>query len=54
MKQNETSLTVGVDVSKQRLDVFEYRTLMAEAKHLGWAAEVARCRAFPGVGPRTA
>ena len=23
MKQNETSLTVGVDVSKQRLDVFE-------------------------------
>ena len=23
MKQNETSLTIGVDVSKQRLDVFE-------------------------------
>ena len=30
------------------------RALMAEAKRLGWAAEVARCRALPGVGPLTA
>ena len=30
------------------------RALMAQAKCLGWAAEVQRCRALPGVGPLTA
>ena len=30
------------------------RALLAAAKRLGWAAQVQRCRALPGVGPLTA
>ena len=30
------------------------RALMAEAKHLGWAKQIQRCRAIPGIGPLTA
>ena len=30
------------------------RVLLADAKRMGWAAQVARCRALPGVGSLTA
>ena len=51
------SLQADVDVLLKNIDQVLHkmdRALMAEAKHLGWAAEVARCRALPGVGPLTA
>ena len=51
------SLQADVDVLLKDLDQLLHkmdRALMAEAKRLGWAAEVARCRALPGVGPLTA
>ena len=51
------SLQADVDVLLKDLDQLLHKTdraLMAEAKRLGWAAEVARCRALPGVGPLTA
>jgi transposase len=35
------------------LDQLE-RRLLAEARALGWAADIARCRAVPGIGPLTA
>ena len=51
------SLQADVDVLLKDLDRLLHkmdRALMAEAKRLGWAAQVARCRALPGVGPLTA
>ncbi len=51
------SLQAEVDVLLKNIDQVLHkmdRALMAEAKLLGWAAEVARCRALPGVGPLTA
>lgn len=35
------------------LDQLE-RRLLAQARALGWAADIARCRAVPGIGPLTA
>ena len=51
------SLQSDVDVLLKDLDQVLHkmdRALMAQAQRLGWAAEVARCRALPGVGPLTA
>ena len=51
------SLQADVDVLLNNLDRLLHkmdRALMVEAERMGWAAEVARCRALPGVGPLTA
>ena len=51
------SLQADVDALLKNLDQLLHkidRVLMAEAKCMGWAAQVARCRALPGVGPLTA
>ena len=51
------SLQADVDVLLKDLDQVLHkmdRALMAQAQRLGWAAEVTRCRALPGVGPLTA
>ena len=51
------STQADVDVLGKNLDPL-LRTmasaLIAQAQRLGWAAQVARCRALPGVGPLTA
>ncbi len=51
------SLQADVDELSNNLDQLLHKmdcALLAEAKRLGWAAQVARCRALPGVGPLTA
>ena len=44
------SLLTQIDRLLRKMD----QALMAEAKDLGWRAQVERCRAVPGVGPLTA
>ena len=51
------ALQADVDVLLKNLDQLLLkmdRALIAEAKRIGWAEQVARCRALPGVGPLTA
>ena len=51
------SLQADVDALLKHLDQLLHkidRALMMQAKRMGWAAQVARCRALPGVGPLTA
>ena len=51
------SLQAAVHALLKNLDPLLHkidRVLMAEAKCMGWAAQVERCRALPGVGPPTA
>ncbi len=51
------SLQADVDTLLKNLDQLVHkidRALMTEAKRIGWAAQFARCRALPGVGPLTA
>ena len=50
------SLQADVDALLKNLDQWLHkidRVLLADAKRMGWAAQVERCRALPGVGPLT-
>ena len=51
------SLQADVDTLLKNLDPLVHkidRALIAEAERLGWASQVAHCRALPGLGPLTA